>query len=143
MSFSDWLDYLTVSAALQPYWKAAVKYLLTHVPALCLGLLAFVCSKPHTKEGAIMNPKERKLDSLDVLAAYPLFIPLWVCAFVYLFMQRFAHADLSGVAFVLLLLVLWLRALMASSTRLFEYYAGQESATRTLNPETAVLTTPN
>lgn len=90
-----------------------------------------------------MDPKERKPDPLDMLAAYPLFIPLWVCAFVYLFMQRFAHADFSGVMFVLLLLVLWLRALMASSTRLFEYYAGQEQQTLSLNPEPQPLTISN
>lgn len=88
-----------------------------------------------------MNPKERKLDWLDVLASYPLFVPLWACAFVYLFIQRFAHADFSGVAFVLLLLALWLRALISSSTRLFEYSAAQEPTTRIVKPAAALPTT--
>lgn len=88
-----------------------------------------------------MKPNDRKPDPLDMLAAYPLFIPLWVCGFVYLFMQRFAHADFSGVAFVLLLLALWLRSLIASSTRLFEYYATPELETSPLNPDPRPLTT--
>lgn len=88
-----------------------------------------------------MKPSDKKPDPLDVLAAYPLFVPLWVCGFVYLFMQRFAHADFGGVMFVMLLLVLWLRALMASSTRLFEYSTGHEPEPLPLNPDPRPLTT--
>lgn len=90
-----------------------------------------------------MNPKERTLDWIDVLAAYPLFIPLWVCAFVYLFMCRIELADFGGVMFLLLLLVLWLRALQDSSTRLFEYYAIQEPEPLSLNPDPRPLTSAN
>lgn len=142
MSFSDWLDYLTVSAALQPYWKATVKYLLTHVPALCLGVFAFVCSKPYSKEAA-MNPMTTKLKWTDILTAYPLFIPFWIGAFLYLLMEMERSGGMLGFGLALFLLLFWLRGLLDASTRLFEHYARQEQETLSLNPETAVLTSAN
>lgn len=138
----DLLDYLTVSAALTPYWKTAVKYLLTHVPALCLGVFAFVCSKPYSKEVA-MNPPTTKLKWTDILTAYPLFIPFWIGAFLYLLMEMERTGGLLGFGLALFLLLFWLRGLLDASTRLFEHYAGQEQQPVSLNPETVVLTTPN
>lgn len=132
MNLSDWLDYLAFSPAL-----------FLPCSALCLGIGAFICSKPHTKEGDTMKPKERTLDWIDVLTAYPLFIPLWMCAFVYLFMCRIELADFGGVMFLLLLLVLWFRALLDSSTRLFEYYTIQEPEPLSLNPDPRPLTSAN
>lgn len=68
-----------------------------------------------------------KPDWFEYALAYPLFIPLWVCAFVYLFMCRLALADVSGAAVVSVLLLLWLHSYFESAKHLFAYYAAQEA----------------
>lgn len=98
MNAHDFIDSLAVSSLFLPYWKTAGKYLSFHLPALCLGVVAFVFSnKPH-KGGAAMNPTEKQINGVDYLVAHPLAMPFWVWLFIYIFMD-FAPLGFVGVAF--------------------------------------------
>jgi len=125
MSRLGWLDYLLASLPFIPYWKTALKNLVSHVPALCLGVVAFMLSKNPLEGGAAMRAMDKKIDWVDYLTAHPFFIPLWVWAFLYIFMT-FSQIGFVGVAFSLLFVALWLRLYLASAIRLCEYYAVQE-----------------
>ena len=125
MNAQDLIDSLAVSSLFLSYGKAAGKYLLFHLPALCLGAVSNVVSKPHTKEGDTMNPTEKRIDRVDYLAAHPFCIPFWVWMFIYMFMI-FSTLGFVGVAFTLLFFAIWLRLYLASATRLFEYSAAEE-----------------
>ena len=124
MSGLDWFDSLALSSLFLPYWKAAGKYLFAHLPALCLGVVAFVISKT-TQGGAAMKVAEKRIDWIDYVAAHPFFIPLWVWMFPYMFMTL-SPVGFVGVAFSFLFFAFWLRLYLASATRLFEYYATEE-----------------
>lgn len=114
MHVPDWLDYLALSPALFPYWKAALKFLVSHVPALCLGLFGFVVSQP-LKGGAAM--KTPAFD--DYLIAHPLFVPLWVSWFVYLFLNLSPQGFLASLVTVLFF-ALWLRQWLQSLALILE-----------------------
>lgn len=115
MNLFDWFDYLAVSAALFPYLKAALKYL----SSLCLGLCAFVVSKSTTGGAAMRQPA---FD--DYLIAHPLLVPLWICGFVYLFLNLFPQGFLGSLVVVLIFLF-WLRQWLQSLTLILERQAAE------------------
>jgi hypothetical protein len=115
MNFSDWFDYLAVSAALFPYWKAALKYL----SSLCLGLFALVVSKSTTGGAAMRQPA---FD--DYLIAHPLMVSLWVCGFVYLFLNLSPQGFLGSLVTVLFF-AFWLRQWLQSLTLILERQAAE------------------
>ena len=114
MNFYDWLEYLALSPVLFPYWKAVLKYLSSHVSALCLGLFGLVVSRT-TQGGAAM----RKPAFDDYVIAHPLIVPFWIMGFVYLFLNLSPQGFLGSLAPVLFF-AFWLRQWLQSLTLILE-----------------------
>lgn len=122
---SDWVDALAFSSAFLPYWKTAVKSVLSHSASLSLGLVAFLTAKA-IQGGAAMNRAEsKKPEWFDYGIAHPLALPFWV----WVLGSIFTTFDLAGGWYLLipsLLCGAWLSFYFPAHIRILEYQRAEE-----------------